>query len=136
MKKLAVIIMLLLVTGCGKSQINCVKEQKRDYITIEQNMIINFKYKKLENAIYNIDAVLVDEYKESNAQLTDILKEEFLSFEKDYGIKLNVQKNDKGAKISLDISKENFNKIYLKNNEETKKDNIIKLFEKNGYTCS
>lgn len=136
MKRLVLVIILLLVTGCGESSINCIKEQKRDYITINQNMLLNFKGKKLENAKYDISATLIDKYKDSSTHLTDILKSEFLSFEKDYGIKLNVQNSDASTKISMDITKENFDKIYISDKTKSSKDNIIELFQKNGYTCN
>lgn len=133
MKRVFILSLLILITGCGKSQINCEKKQEENYVTINQNIIVNFNHKKVSNATYKIEATLKDKYKESSEHFTSLFKEQFSTFEKDYNIKLNVDKKSNGVIITMNINKENFNKLYLK--DETKED-VIKYFEKEGYSCN
>lgn len=135
MKRVLVLIFLLLITGCTESKITCNKKEKEEYVTMNQIVTINFKGNKIKNAEYKINAVLEDEYKDSNQYFVSVLKEQFSTFKKDYGIKVEINENKKGATLKMNLTKDNFEKLYLDGESETKKEEIIKDFKEKGYVC-
>lgn len=135
MKRILVLVLLLLVTGCGESTIVCNKQQKEEYVTMNQTIRINYKRKNIVDAEYKIDAVLKDEYKDSSEYFISVLEEQFSTFEDDYGVKVDVQKIESGATLKMNLTKENFEKMYLDGDAEKEKEDIIESFKEKGYTC-
>ena len=135
MKRVLVLLSLFLLTGCGESTVVCNKEQKEEYVTMNQTIKMNFKWEKLLDAEYKINSVLKEEYKDLNDYFVGVLEEQFATFEDEYGVKINIEKNESGAILKMNLTKDNFEKMYLDSDTEKQKEDIIESFKEKGYTC-
>jgi len=134
MKKMLVLVCLLFITGCS-STLTCTKEQKEEYVTMNQEIKINFKGKKVKSAEFIVDAELKTEYTDSSDYFAELLRTQFSNFQELYGVDLEVKQTKTGAKLIMKMNKESFNNIYGSSSQNIDKDNIKRNFEDNGYAC-
>ena len=131
------LILVLLVSGCGNTKLNCSKTEKRTNMTDNYDQEIIFKDDKMKLITQTIkfvsDQNLDEEYK--------LLKDDEKNYQSKEGIVFEVSKLEDGILVSLEIETSKAKQKDLDEfgfDEETLKWNVDKVSEKmkgEGFTC-
>ena len=140
MKKvvLSVLLMMFILTGCGKKMetVNCKINKETTGVTINGDLIVKIDGNKFDSIKLVMDAVIGDDYLSFKEQFIDAFEAQFKDFDKNYGVKPVIKETSKGAQITISMTSSQAKEFYgSENNKEVTKEEVINTFTKQGYTC-
>jgi hypothetical protein len=145
-KKISIILFLLILTGCGKSEVlTCTNTENANGLALSEKVVITFNGKKASNLVMNVDFMATDDNnKKIWDDLIDFYTKKFPTSNEN-GIVVK-DKNDKdnykytiNMVIDLNkVSEESMTKYDLDDllNDNDTIDDIKLEAEQSGFTCS
>lgn len=130
------LVAILILTGCGKSgnQVTCTMSQDQSGMSMKQTVKMSFKDSNVDSASISMDVKLDDAYKSYKSILISSVKSEFSSLEEQYNVKINVKETSNGFNVNLTLNKDAMVSMFGSDLSGTK-DQAVKYFESEGYTC-
>lgn len=130
------LVAIFVLTGCGKSgnQVVCTMNQDSSGMSMKQTVKMNFKDNNVDSASISMDVKLDDTYKSYKSILISSVKSEFSSLEQQYNVKINVKETSNGFNVNLTLQKDAMVSMFGSDLSGTKEE-AIKYFESEGYTC-
>ena len=138
MKKniLSVIILLILLTGCGKQEkIICKNNQSSNQIEINKNFNIQLKNNNFLTMNVTIETILPENLLSQKETFIESFEKQYKEFEEKYGVQPVISETDEGVKIEMNMTSEQTKKIYKTNGTKVTKQEIIENFKSQGFTC-
>ena len=139
MKKVIVlIVVMLLMSGCGKSKLTCTKSETEGGVENITTLKTTFKKDDLKKLQLNLEMNLVDENemdKDSFEFSTGVLKSIYDDLAKD-GIKVEDSLKDNKYNIIVDFEENGYSDLKkIINIKLDTFDNLKASLEEDGYTC-
>ena len=138
MKKFVAILFvsILFLTGCGKSEkVVCTTSQTMYGIEMSSELNVYLKDSNFDKMDMTIDIVIPDSLMSRKADLVEALESQYADFETQYGVKPVTKETDKGAKISMNMNKDQAVKFSGSNDTKATKKQVIETFEAQGFSC-
>ena len=145
MKKILIcllcVVSCITLVGCNAKKdkveyAECSITQETDDFNLDTSIKITIKNNKFTNATFKADYLLSERLMDYQDKFKDGIEKEFETFEQQYGVKVETSIIDEGVRVTLDMTAEQFEKIYNVNaDEDVTKKELIEEFEESGYTC-
>ncbi|MBO5095382.1 MAG: hypothetical protein J6B98_00705 [Bacilli bacterium] len=135
MKKITLLILILLSTGCfedsGKLVTTCVKKEDINTLYLESTYVIDFK----ADIINNVDVTYY--YSDRNSNTLSSIKssinstDQFIS-----GLRKSIiLDNESEFKVSYNITSEDSKEVKIKFFVEERRSSLVKTLEEKGFVC-
>jgi len=134
-------VFCITLVGCNtkkekKEYIECSTGQSTDGFDLKASVKFTLKDNKLDSSVFIAEYILNETYMQYQDEFADGLEKEFLSFEQQYGVNAEIEKIDNGVRVTIDMTREQLEKIYkIDVDEKVTKEELTEEFENNGYTC-
>lgn len=142
----SIIVLTLLLTGCGENKLMCSYSSTNSYYGSDSIFVKYYfdKDGKIDNYVINEKMTYNDEYLKNNNKTMDSLYEDNKSYcdniPKSDNIKCNFSRNGNTFKVIVKyniskMSKEEIEKLQLADYMSLGKDGIKNQFKSQGFTC-
>ena len=128
-----------ILTGCGKSTLECTKSEETDSGKLTEKQIFSFNNNKISKYQLNMNLNLKEEYKDYDDMFLNSLEEPLEGYKNKKGIEYETFKDNGKISVTLesDYSKmDNDTKESLGINEKNSLNEIKNNLEDEGYSCN
>ena len=134
-KKIGLLIITLILTGCKINTIECNKKEIKNEIETNNSIATEIKNNQIINMIFSSEIIMPEKYINQKDILSSNIKEQYERIEQEYSIKPDITETETGTRIEFQMKEEQVKDFYNSKTTMTTKKEIIKEFTKQGYIC-
>lgn len=134
-KKVCLLTIILILTGCKTNIIECNKKEIKNEIETNNSIIITQKNNKIINMEIISEVGIPEKYKNQKEVLYNMINEQYKQIEQEYNVKPEINETEKNINIKFDMNEKQIKKYYNSKSTITTQKEIIKEFTNQKYIC-
>lgn len=139
-KNLWILVFLLLVVGCKKTNLACTKRIiDTEDVKVDERISLDFKNKKLDKSFFSLDYYYATNIEANSSVAKESLEEQFGSYKDKKGIEYLFSDIDQGLHFELQITpskiEEEWKKDFEKQINYKDYSDAKEILTKDGYQC-
>ncbi len=124
------LVLITVMTGCGKKELSCVMTQVEEGVETKNNINVTLKNDKIDSMKVTGDITILEEYNEQKEELINTLRGTYNS------LGYEVNDTDNGLKVSMDADIDYLRSLVLFDlGEKVSYDEVKEALESIGYIC-